>query len=198
MFTLHRIVWPLVNAFLITASLIYLMYLLVYIKEPELTAEKNIIDLRWPSLPEETEVITKSIKPVPPKEVQIQPNLIVDQPELDPQETVQSTWSDFKIGNPDRDLIRLDNSQLVLALGFPPEYPSSAITRGIEGYAVVGFSVNAAGQVFDAYIIESEPNSIFNKSALKAIKKFKYKAKMENGKPVATDGQRYLFTYKID
>jgi len=52
----------------------------------------------------------------------------------------------------------IDN-QLVIAIGFPPEYPNGALTRGIEGYAVVGFSVSAAGSVFDSYILESEPTS---------------------------------------
>jgi len=90
------------------------------------------------------------------------------------------------------------DNQLVIALGFPPEYPNRAIQRKIEGFVVVGFSVSAAGEVFDAYIREAEPKGVFERSALKAISKFKYRARSEGGKPLATAGQRYMFTYKLE
>jgi len=132
------------------------------------------------------------------KEIELAPDHIVDAPEPISVINSPTNWGDFVIKKPAGVLVTPNDSQLVLALGYPPVYPNSAITKGIEGFAVVGFSVSPAGQVYDAFIIESEPNSIFDRSALKAIKKFKYKAKMENGKAVATDGQRYLFSYKLD
>jgi len=93
--------------------------------------------------------------------------------------------------------IPIDN-QLTIAIGFPPEYPSSALARGIEGYAIVGFSVSAVGSVVDPYILESEPNTIFDRASLKAISKFKYRARKVNDRPVSTDGQRYMFTFKLE
>ncbi len=86
----------------------------------------------------------------------------------------------------------------VIAIAFPPEYPGLALRRGIQGYAVVGFSVSAAGSVVDPTILESEPNGVFDRASIKAISKFKYKARMVNGRPVSTNGQRYMFTYKLD
>ena len=83
-------------------------------------------------------------------------------------------------------------------MGFPPEYPNVALRRGVEGYAIVGFSVSPAGEVVDPYIIESEPGTFFDRSALKAIKRFRYKAQLVNGKPVTTDGQRYMFRFELD
>jgi protein TonB len=81
---------------------------------------------------------------------------------------------------------------------FPPEYPARALSDGIEGYAIVGFSVSAAGSVTDPTILESEPSSVFDRSSLKAISKFKYKVRKVNGRAVITDGQRYMFTFKLD
>jgi protein TonB len=98
------------------------------------------------------------------------------------------------VGGP---VLTIDN-QLVIAIGFPPEYPNRALMRGIEGYAIVGFSVSAVGSVVAPYIVESEPNTVFDRSSLKAISKFKYKARMVNGRAVSTDGQRYMFTFKLD
>jgi protein TonB len=86
------------------------------------------------------------------------------------------------------------NNQFILA----PAYPNTAINRGFDGYVIVGFRGSASGSVFDAFIIESEPSSIFDRSAMKAISKFKYKAKMVDGKPAAIAGQVYLFRYELD
>jgi len=163
-----------------------------------LRPQSDNIDLRWPRLPEESEIKIITTKPEPPIDVEVAPELVVDQIEFRYEDDVHTSWSKINIGLGDKNLVNLNDSQLVLALGFPPIYPNSASLRGIEGYAVVGFSVDKAGHVFDAFIIESEPNATFDKSALKAIRKFKYKAKMVNGKPVTADGQRYLFTYKIE
>ena len=57
---------------------------------------------------------------------------------------------------------------------------------------------NALGQVVDAFIIEAEPKGAFEKSALKAIAKFKYKPRYVEEKPVSTQGQSYIFRYTIE
>ena len=96
-----------------------------------------------------------------------------------------------------RGLANADN-QLTLLMGYPPVYPNRALMSNIEGFVVVGFSVSQAGEVFDAYILESEPKGVFDRSSLQAIGKFRYRSQVVNGKPIATDGQRYMFTYEID
>jgi len=171
MFTLHRIALPLINAFIVTGVLLYFMYSLIHIDEPELLPNNKLVDLRWPQLPEETELNVVATKPTPPKEIELAPDHIVDAPEPISVINSPTNWGDFVIKKPAGVLVTPNDSQLVLALGYPPVYPNSAITKGIEGFAVVGFSVSPAGQVYDAFIIESEPNSIFDRSALKAIKK---------------------------
>jgi len=130
--------------------------------------------------------------------VAIAPPVLVDKTKIDFVEDGSHDWSEPVIAPPKGGPNLPLNNQLVLAIGFPPKYPSNAITRGIEGYAVVGFSVTASGEVFDPFIIESEPKSVFNRSALKAISKFKYRPKTVDGKPISVDGQRYMFTYQLD
>jgi protein TonB len=56
-----------------------------------------------------------------------------------------------------------------------PIYPRRALSRGIEGYVLLEFTVSKVGTVKDIKVIESEPSSIFNNAAIKAAQKFKYK-----------------------
>ncbi|HDZ15990.1 MAG TPA: energy transducer TonB [Methylophaga aminisulfidivorans] len=66
----------------------------------------------------------------------------------------------------------------------PPKYPRSARRRGIEGVVTISFIVTKDGRVRDPRIIKAEPANIFNDAALKAILKWKFKAKLVDGQPV--------------
>ena len=139
-----------------------------------------------------------TIRPPEPLEVEPLPPVQKDLVPLD-LDPVQSTgWIDQPIDTGIGDLDLPSDAQLTIAMGYQPAYPNSATMRGIEGFVVVGFSVSAAGEVFDAHILESNPKGTFDKSALKAIKKFKYRARTVDGKPVSTAGQRYMFSYKLE
>ena len=100
-------------------------------------------------------------------------------------------------GPPNIEILTTDG-QLNLAFSTPPAYPIRMASRGIEGYVVVGFSVSASGAVFDPYVVEAEPSNGFNKAALEAIKRFKYKPRTIAGKGVVTDGQFYKFVFEME
>ena len=197
MMVLHRIALPLLNSFLITAALFGFMYSLIFMKDPELAPSVTLPVIKFGHVPEETEVKVFTVKPKPPQLLDAQPDVqrvaVID---IDPIEG--PAWVEPVVGPIDGASLLPSDNQLVIALGFPPEYPHRAATRGIEGYVVIGFSVSSAGEVFDPYVLEAEPKGYFEKSSLKAIKKFRYRARTVGGKPVATDGQRYMFTYKLD
>ena len=194
---LHRIALPLLNSFLITAALFTFMYSLIYMKEPQLSSSLVLPSINFAYVPREEEVIVDTVKPKPPE-------LIDERPSVDAVATLKldaieaAPWVEPELGPGDGTSLLPADNQLVIALGFPPEYPNRAIIRGIEGFAVVGFSVSAAGEVYDPYILEAEPKGYFERSSLKAITKFRYRARTIDSKPVATEGQRYMFTYKLD
>lgn len=79
-----------------------------------------------------------------------------------------------------------------------PNYPRRAAQKGIEGYVVVEFSVSTLGTVKNPKVIEADPPNIFNKEAIKAAKKFKYKPKIENGKAVEVTGVRNIIRFELD
>ncbi len=198
MMVLRRTALPIVNAIMITLALFAMMYSLIYMDDPELATRPSFPKIVFNHVPEDSPVVPVVAKVERPEEVDEQPEVpFVDEKfevaDFDSDGWASYTPPKFKGG----DSLPLDN-QLVIALGFPPEYPRGPLQRGVEGYAVVGFSVNAAGAVYDQFIIESEPGTAFDRASLKAISKFKYKARKVNGRAVSTNGQRYMFTFKID
>ena len=56
-----------------------------------------------------------------------------------------------------------------------PEYPRRALDMRLEGHVIVMFDVNSEGRVENIRIIEAQPNNIFNRSVITAMKTWKYK-----------------------
>lgn len=79
-----------------------------------------------------------------------------------------------------------------------PIYPRSAAQRGIEGFVVLEFTVNEAGAVLEPVVINAEPPGIFDRAAIDAAKKFKYKPKIVDGKPVAVSGVKNLIRFELE
>jgi TonB family protein len=64
-------------------------------------------------------------------------------------------------------------------------YPRTLRTRRIEGSVVVGFTINSKGTVLDAHAVSST-NEGFEQAAIDAVKKWRFKPGMKDGKPVST------------
>lgn len=78
-----------------------------------------------------------------------------------------------------------------------PQYPERALQRGIEGRVLVEFTITRSGSVKDAKVVAYEPNTIFNKAALKAVSQWKYNPKIVNGKAVEQPGVRVVFPFRL-
>lgn len=78
-----------------------------------------------------------------------------------------------------------------------PVYPRRAQTRGIEGYVLLEFVVTKTGAVRDPVVIEASPPGIFDRAAMQAALKFKYKPKVVNGEPIDVAGVRNLITFEL-
>ena len=89
-----------------------------------------------------------------------------------------------------------DNS-LINMVRVSPVYPPRAEKMGLEGHVIVQFDVDATGRVINAIAIESS-HSVFERDAVRAAERFRYKARVVDGVPVATLGIRNLFTFTLD
>ena len=62
-----------------------------------------------------------------------------------------------------------------------PLYPREAALGGIEGWVKVEFTITAVGTVTDAKVVDSDPPRIFNREAIRAISKWKFKPRIIDG-----------------
>lgn len=78
-----------------------------------------------------------------------------------------------------------------------PSYPPGAERRGIEGWVVVQFSVTAAGQVTDVVVVGADPPGVFDREAIAAVGKWRYRPKLVDGRPVERVGLQTRFTFTL-
>lgn len=112
-------------------------------------------------------------EPVAPKVVRAAP---VQQPVAPPPEP--------KYVGPTRD------AQMTSSVAAVP--PRMAVRRHRSGYVVVEFTVTAAGTVTNLHVLDSQPSHIFDRSALDAVRKYKFKPALKNGVPVSSVAQQRI------
>ena len=69
-----------------------------------------------------------------------------------------------------------------------PDFPSIAMSHGLEGYVRMEFTITAAGLVRDATVIEAEPPGIFDRAALRAIRQYRFEPATADGEAVEVQG----------
>lgn len=80
-----------------------------------------------------------------------------------------------------------------------PEYPNSALVRGIEARVVVEFTIGSDGSIQEPTIISrSSSTKVFDKAVLAAIKKSRYQPQMFDGQPVILRGVTEEFIFKLE
>jgi protein TonB len=93
--------------------------------------------------------------------------------------------------------IAASDSDVVPIVRVTPQYPLRASERGIEGWVEVEFTISKLGTVKNAEVMNSHPSSIFDRSALKAIRKWKYNPKIEDGEPVERSGIKVRLKFDL-
>jgi protein TonB len=79
-----------------------------------------------------------------------------------------------------------------------PEYPPSAQRKGTEGWVRVQFSITATGAVRDAVVVDSDPQNVFDSAALRAMARWRYDPKIDDGVPVERVGMQTVIRFKLD
>lgn len=79
----------------------------------------------------------------------------------------------------------------------PPEYPDRLAASGTEGWVLVEFSVDELGRVVAPRVLESYPSRGFDRAALKAVQRYKYKPRVVNGATVPVHGVRQRIVFSL-
>ncbi|MBT1443169.1 energy transducer TonB [Shewanella sp. JM162201] len=79
-----------------------------------------------------------------------------------------------------------------------PQYPIQAARDGKEGWVQLRFTINEIGGVDDVEVIAAEPKRLFDKEAIRALKKWKYKPKIVDGQAQKQPGMTVQLDFKLD
>ncbi|MCB1684622.1 MAG: energy transducer TonB [Pseudomonadales bacterium] len=196
--SLPRISGAMLLAALTTAALLILMHDLIRMRGAVPDMKPVTVITEIVRIPEPPPIIDK--KP-------IQPPLPVDPPPvvlIRPTET--GATGGVEIGNPPPSSappptiggILVASGDYLPIFKVRPDYPHSAQRRGIEGFVVLRFTVDELGRVIDPEIVESVPRGVFDRSALEAVVRFKYKPRNLDGSPTRVSGVLHRITYGLD
>ncbi len=79
-----------------------------------------------------------------------------------------------------------------------PIYPQRALSRSVEGFCVVQYTVTKNGTIREPFVVEDQcTSSLFHKASVQAAMKFKYKPRVLDGQAVEVPGVQNKFTYEI-
>ena len=79
----------------------------------------------------------------------------------------------------------------------PPEFPRRALRLGVEGTVRLEFDVATDGSVLDPFVVEGNPPGVFDRSAIKAVRKILYEPPTHNGTPVKVNNVQIDLTFKL-
>jgi protein TonB len=79
-----------------------------------------------------------------------------------------------------------------------PDYPQRALSRGIEGWVQVQFTITETGSVADAKVVAADPPNIFDDAAIKAILRWRYNPMVQDGKPMARPGMQTILRFNLE
>jgi periplasmic protein TonB len=79
-----------------------------------------------------------------------------------------------------------------------PDYPPRALSRGLEGWVQVQFTITATGTVKDAVVVNAQPKNIFDDAALKAIARWRYNPKVDGGVAVERVGVQTIIRFQLE
>lgn len=79
-----------------------------------------------------------------------------------------------------------------------PKYPVQAARDGKEGWVKLSFTINEVGGVEDVTVLEADPKRVFDREAKRALRKWKYKPKIVDGKPEKQFNMKVQLDFKLD
>lgn len=188
----------------ITLALFYFMQFLIATGDQfdERISVVKMVDATMPDIT--LEVIEEIDKPEPIEDVnQEEPDLqekqinLSDGPSLNIQRATIDIDTGLQFGQA---TISATDGDFLPLVAIAPQYPTRAAQRGIEGWCLVSFTVDALGNVDDDTItvVDAEPPNIFNRASTRAAARFKFQPRVKNGQGVPVPGVQYLFRYQLE
>lgn len=193
-------------AVVVTTGLLFVMHMLINqdLGSPEEQDRTQIGDIRMPNI----EIETQYDPPKPDRP---------DEPDTPPEDPPEPEFDDPDVGGGGLNMAMpamdsdfgmnvgggfTGDGEFMPIVNVAPDYPRRAAQRGIEGFVLVRFTVTTAGTVEDVEVVESrttegDETSIFNRAAVRAAERFRFRPRVIDGEPVAVEGVPYRFIFEL-
>lgn len=190
----------------VTYGLFVIMALLIKNdgRRPDVAVENVVIELNTP--PQESKAQTRRPPPPPPPPPPSQPPKVA-QPE--PEQVNSSAGAigfnmpglelgtqGTGLGDPSGMLLRDGDATPIVRI--EPRYPVQAARDGLQGWVRLRFSIMEDGSVDEVEVIEAEPRRVFDREAIRALRRWKYTPKIVDGKPMKQAGQQVQLDFTLD
>ena len=199
---LGRYVFSIVVGVTVTLGLLFVMQLLIASGKAALTEPRERYMLEFVRVRRNENVNTEDYQPEkPPKPPEVPPEVPPqDMDSIDPNAptinvAAPSVAQNIDIGGPGG--MNIAEGDYLPIVRVAPVYPARALSRGLEGYVDLEFFVTSAGTVRDP-VVSFSTSSLFERAALRAVLKFKYKPRVVDGVPVEVPGVKTRITFKIE
>lgn len=202
---------------IVTVALFYLMQALIAHGRSAMTKNESIHLVNFVRVAQPMHVQTKDLRPKQPPPP--------DQPPPPIQQNFHQVnvakVSDYGMRAPDLKVntsiqgggFSISDGDYLPLVKVQPMYPERALERGMSGWVIVSFTVTSQGSVQNPVVVQNcgwiqgphekgedchdSPNSIFDSAAVRAARKFKYKPRVIDGKPVPTADVENKITFNL-
>ncbi|RZV33820.1 MAG: energy transducer TonB [Chromatiales bacterium] len=199
---LGRYVISIVVGSIVTVSLLFVMQLLIVTGKQALTDPRERHKLEFVRVKRNENLNVEDIIPEkPPKPPETPPetppqdmdNVNPDAPTINVAPPTVSANTD--IGGPGG--MNIAEGDYLPIVRVAPVYPARALSRGLEGFVDLSFTVTTTGTVKDPIVLQST-SSLFERAAVRAVLKFKYKPRVVDGVPVDVPGVKTRISFQLE
>ncbi|MCS5548604.1 MAG: energy transducer TonB [SAR86 cluster bacterium] len=197
---IKRLVLAAIVAVFTTFSILWLMQVLIATGKGAITSKYEGRFVDFVRIKKDEDLDLKTAKPKKPPEPEEPPP---DTPQqLDDIDTSAET---VNIGAVDTNVgvgagiggFNAGEGEYLPIVKVAPIYPNRALSRGIEGWCIVEYTVTRSGTTANGKVVECT-SSLFASASLKASAKFKYKPRVINGTPIDVPGVQHKITFELE
>lgn len=189
------------SAATVSLLLFYGMSKLVAPAESVLVIRDDMPVIEIAQLPPEKPPVQKQVlpeKPQPPAPPPAREPLTAVGPDTVGGLPVDIVMPPIQVNNGGIDSAPVPEQDAAPVVRMEPKYPVDAARNGIQGWVELSFSIDALGQVQDVKVTNSEPRRVFDQAAMQALKRWKYRPKVVEGKAIVQTGLAVRLDFNLE
>ena len=134
-------------------------------------------------------------KPPPPDKPPPPPQLQTQAPQQEVKQVLDIETPDISVGFTGGPVVaaswqaggNMSDGDIIPIVRIEPTYPRDAAIKGIEGVVTLQLTIMPDGSVGDAKVVAADPPRVFNREAIRAVLRWKFKPRIVDGVAVSRE-----------